>query len=669
MPPASVEEIVEILGKVPFLDPKQMEEVTGNLQLRFTEPRALLDELVRRRWLTGFQRERLLDGQAVELQLGPYLISDRLGMGGMGEVFKARHQILDRVVALKITRKEVLKDPRNQQRFLREIQTTARLSHPNIVTAHDAARVGDIHFFAMEYVEGTDLGKLVRETGSLPVTRACDYIRQAALGLQHAYEQGLVHRDIKPSNLLVTADGSQVKISDMGLVRLDAGEEEGGLTETGAVIGTPDYLAPEQAVNSRAVDIRADLYSLGCTFYYLLTGRPPFPAGTPLEKLFKHVQDKPPPVRELRPEIPTAVQAVVEKLLAKKPEDRYQQPAQLAQVLEPLCRASAEPAAPPTSELWPFSLVGLAPPAGPGGPAKEGKEVPAGAAGQPPAAKEKDQPPAPAVPAPAPAAPAPAASAPRPAPEAGKPPRWKKRAALAAVVLLLSVGTTVWRPWTTGADRSRKASVGNSIGMRLVWVGGDPGTGPAPGSEPQGPEGQGRPARPFFIALRETTADNFQEFVRATRYLTEAEKNEAGALRWDERKGDWERDPKCTWRHPGRPLADADPVVCVSRYDALSFCYWLSRKEGKVYRLPTDAAWELASRSGATRQAKAAGVWEWCVDDLGTAASLAESGRAVLRGGPRTSDRDGPPGGRIGLPAGTRRNDVGFRVVLEAGVP
>jgi serine/threonine protein kinase len=667
MSPPSVDQIIEILTNVPLLDPKQMEEVTGVLQLRFTDPRAFTEELVQRHWLTPFQGERLLEGEAHELQLGPYLISDRLGAGGMGEVFKARHQILDRVVALKITRKEILKDPTNQQRFLREIQTTARLSHPNVVVAHDAARIGDIHFFAMEYVEGTDLNKLVREKGSLPVSRACDYIRQAALGLQHAFEQGLVHRDIKPSNLLVTADGSQVKISDMGLVRLDAGGEQGGLTETGAVIGTPDYLAPEQAVNSHAVDIRADLYSLGCTFYYLLTGQAPFPTGTPVEKLFKHVQDRPKPVRELRPEIPFEVQAVVEKLLAKKPEDRYQQPGQLAKVLEPLCRPSAEPAAPPTSELWPFSLVGLAPAAGPGRTAKEGETVSSAGALPPPAPKEKDQPSAPPV-----AAPNPAAPVPSPAAEPSQPSPWRRRAGLAAAVVLLTVATALWHPWTTGANRARKAAVSNSIGMRFVWVGDGAAETGFP-LEGQGPDHHGLSPRPFFIALHETTVDNFQDFIRATRYLTEAEKSAAGSFRWDEKKGDWVRDPKCNWHQPGRPMAGAEPVVCVSRYDALSFCYWLSRKEGKIYRLPTEAEWKLASRCGLIRTAKTAGptagVWEWCVDDLGTTGSLTEAGRAVLRGGPRGPAGDSPRAGRVGLAAGTRRNDIGFRVVLEAGVP
>src|SRR5262249_4228321 len=178
-------------------------------------------------------------------------------------------------------------------------------SHPNIVTAHDAAQVGDTHFFVMEYVEGIDLGKLVKDTGPLPVAQACAYVRQVALGLQHAHEKGMVHRDIKPSNILLSLQEGQVKILDMGLARMlaaPASDDTGSLTDEGAIVGTPDYESPEQARQSHQVDIRSDLYSLGCTFYFLLTGRPPFPGGTVGEKLVKHQLDEPPPVEQLNPE-------------------------------------------------------------------------------------------------------------------------------------------------------------------------------------------------------------------------------------------------------------------------------------------------------------------------------------------------------------------------------
>src|SRR5262249_42521945 len=189
-----------------------------------------------------------------------------------------------------VIRRDRLKSPEAVQRFYQEVQAAAHLSHPNIVLAYDAGPAGTTHYLSMEFVDGHDLARVVKERGPLPVAQACDYIRQAALGLQHAHERGMVHRDIKPHNLLVAATPAEqraggpawgvVKILDMGLARLQQGlsEQERGLTRTGAVIGTPDFLAPEQALNSRAADVRSDLYSLGCTFYYLLAGHAPFHA-------------------------------------------------------------------------------------------------------------------------------------------------------------------------------------------------------------------------------------------------------------------------------------------------------------------------------------------------------------------------------------------------------
>jgi hypothetical protein len=188
----------------------------------------------------------------------------------------------------------------------------------------------------MEYVDGIDLARLVRESGPLPVEQACAYIRQAALGLQHAHERGMVHRDIKPSNLLLMMKEGQVKVLDMGVARLATGpadETANSLTEDGAVVGTPDYAAPEQIRRPHEADIRADLYSLGCTFYFLLTGRPPFPGVTLGEKLLKHQLDEPEPVEKLNPEVPREVAAIIRRLMAKRPEDRYQTPAELADVL------------------------------------------------------------------------------------------------------------------------------------------------------------------------------------------------------------------------------------------------------------------------------------------------------------------------------------------------
>ncbi|MBY0521857.1 MAG: protein kinase [Gemmataceae bacterium] len=337
MPAATVPDLLEALGRHELLTAPQLQEVRGRLQARFPDSRALAKVLMEREWLTAYQINQLLGGNGAKLVLGPYVLLERLGEGGMGQVFKARHRVMDRIVALKIIRKDYLNNSQAIARFQREIKAAAQLAHPNIVAAHDAGQVDDTWLFAMEYVEGTDLAQRVRKDGPLPVAQACDYMHQTAQALQHAYEKGMVHRDIKPANLLVSREGV-VKVLDMGLARLHASErdeEVGGVTAAGAVMGTPDYIAPEQARNSHTADIRSDLYSLGCSFYFLLTGKVPFAGSTLTEKLIKHQMDEPAAVEQVRPEVSPALAAVVRKLMAKQPADRFQTPAELVDALEP----------------------------------------------------------------------------------------------------------------------------------------------------------------------------------------------------------------------------------------------------------------------------------------------------------------------------------------------
>ncbi len=344
----TVAALVAELDQSRVLPATQLDEVVRRLQPAYADPRDLARELLKRGWLTPFHVNQIFQGRGLDLVLGQYVLLERIGEGGMGQVYKARHQGLNRFVALKVIRKEWLNNPEALRRFDREIKAAAKLHHPNIVVAFDAAQVGDTHFIAMEYVEGVDLAKMVKQMGPLPIPQACDYIRQAALGLQHAFECGMVHRDIKPSNLLVTrvASGAAgllghwgtVKILDMGLARIPKpadGPQDATLTQAGAVVGTPDYIAPEQARDSHGVDYRADIYSLGCTFFNLLTAKVPFPGGTGMEKLFKHQLDAPPRIEQLRTDLPPALAKVVHKLMAKRPEDRYQQPAEIARALAP----------------------------------------------------------------------------------------------------------------------------------------------------------------------------------------------------------------------------------------------------------------------------------------------------------------------------------------------
>jgi serine/threonine protein kinase len=291
--------------------------------------------------------------------LGQYELLELLGEGGMGRVFKARHRLMDRLVAIKIIKAGLLDSPGSVARFHREIKALARLDHRHIVRALDADAVGGMHFLVMEYIEGKDLSRLVREQGPLPVGRACEYIRQAADGLQHAHEHGLVHRDIKPSNLIVTPTG-QVKVLDLGLALLreersaDAPRTAHGaaLTTTGPhttpgeVMGTLDFMAPEQWQDTHRVDIRADLYSLGCTLYYLLAGQAPFSGrayADPLRKRYGHTEHPVPDLGQFRGDVPAELQAILSRLLAKSPADRYGTPAQVSTALACFLADAAQP--------------------------------------------------------------------------------------------------------------------------------------------------------------------------------------------------------------------------------------------------------------------------------------------------------------------------------------
>jgi serine/threonine-protein kinase len=287
-----------------------------------------------------------------------YAVIRELGAGGMGVVYKAEHRIMGRLVALKVMAPHLTAKSGAVERFRKEVRAAAQLNHPNIVTAHDADEAGGMHFLVMEYVEGTSLDRFVAKKGPLPVPMACNFIRKAALGLQHAHEKGMVHRDIKPQNMMVTRK-AEVKVMDFGLARFVNNEEEmptGGRLPFGAgkpvvdpvtnpnlLMGTPDYLSPEQARNSHNVDNRSDIYSLGCTLFFLLTAKPPFAhAGSLIDKLLAHTEEPPPSIRELRSDVPTGLASVLEKMMAKNPDDRYANAAEVAAAVLPYLRATPE---------------------------------------------------------------------------------------------------------------------------------------------------------------------------------------------------------------------------------------------------------------------------------------------------------------------------------------
>ncbi|MFN0056683.1 MAG: WD40 repeat domain-containing serine/threonine protein kinase [Planctomycetales bacterium] len=332
----------------------------------------LAQGLVDRGWLTRWQADLLLLGRH-RFFLGKYRLLEAIGAGGMGAVYKAHHERMGRIVALKVMSPATVNNDKAVARFQQEMQLVAAVNHPHIVAAYDADCVDQTHFLVMEYVEGHDLGWYLNQRGALPVSWVCECIRQGALGLQHAHEQGLVHRDVKPSNLLVAHDADSgrplVKLLDLGLARFasqaesasDAPEgtppassvsSDRGLTVAGQILGTPDYMAPEQAADIRQANPRSDLFSLGCTLFRLLTGQVPFPHRSPTGELGTGPEDAPRSLRELRPDAPRELEAVVLKMIARNPQERYASAGEVAAALVPFASTATQPtlaASPPAA--------------------------------------------------------------------------------------------------------------------------------------------------------------------------------------------------------------------------------------------------------------------------------------------------------------------------------
>jgi eukaryotic-like serine/threonine-protein kinase len=327
-------EIVERLADPRLLPPARFDELVATILPRCDDWRIVGPELIYRGWLTPFQALLLHRGRGDELVLGSYVLLEPLGEGGMGHVYRARNWKFDTFVAVKVIRPDRAAERGSAGRFLREVRAHGAICHPHLVHAVDAGLDGGRLYCAMEYVPGTDLGRLLRDRGALSVEIAWRYTNQLAAALSHISALGLVHRDVKPANVLVTADGSAVKLGDLGLARSDRPEYiHAGLTRIGVMVGTPDYIAPEQIRDSRAADIRSDLYSLGATLYHMLTGRPPFDGLGTMDKLRHHQEVDPVPVEALRPDVPAELATVVRTLLAKRPRDRYQDPAEVASAL------------------------------------------------------------------------------------------------------------------------------------------------------------------------------------------------------------------------------------------------------------------------------------------------------------------------------------------------
>lgn len=288
-----------------------------------------------------------------------YQLLGQIGAGGMGAVFRAQHRLMDRDVAIKVIRPEIVSNREAVARFHNEVRAAAKLAHRNIVAAYDAEQVGSAHILIMEFVVGESLSETIKRKGKLPVTHACNYALQIAQGLKHAHEQGMIHRDIKPQNLMKTPKGI-IKILDFGLARIgELNDDEGQLTSTGVMMGTADYIAPEQARNARDADIRSDLYSLGCTFYSMLAGEAPFKkARTRVDKVLAHCSESFPSIQDIRSDVPDQVAQMIYKLVAKDPAERYQNPQELIDDLLPFAKPKSSPStADPSATMANVSAV------------------------------------------------------------------------------------------------------------------------------------------------------------------------------------------------------------------------------------------------------------------------------------------------------------------------
>lgn len=703
-------EFVAVLRECKLLEPAQMEEVERTLAASCSDPRALARELARRGWLTAYQCNELLLGRGRQLLLGSYVLLDKVGEGGMGAVFKARNWKLGRVVALKLIRREKLANPQAVKRFQREIRAAAHLQHPNIVHASDADEIAGTHILIMDYVENAvDLARQVREHGPLPWPKACEYIRQAALGLQHAHERGMVHRDIKPPNLLLsvvsrqpsaakdasrsgigrgtlTTDQEQIKILDMGLARLHTPDMEGvdtsaTLTQDGVVVGTPDYISPEQARDARSADIRSDLYSLGCTFYYLLAGQAPFGGATAMEKLIKHQLETPPPLPPSRRDVPEPVSAIITRLMAKRPEDRYQTPAELVRTLD---QALAAVPTAPVAMATPVATPAAA--ASANTPVEQSSETAdnwAKVAVEPPRSSAR-------IPR------QPAASWLK-----SIPPKWL---AAGAAVFLCVLVMLLWQPWRRGGKAASPVAKGktgppkeftNSVGMKFRLIPAGKFMMGSPNDEPkrqahEGPRREVAIAAPFYMGVHEVTQEQYEAVMGANP----------------------------STKQVGKRGGPDHPVEQISWHNAVIFCQNLSefsaeKNAGRVYRLPTEAEWEYACRAGSTtaysfgddaerldayawhagnsddhthpvgtKKANAWGlydmhgnVWEWCADAYGAdpPPRFKFASRRVLRGGSVWSldAKTGQLRSANRLPQSEyfRQWNVGVRVVCEVGVP
>ncbi|HBE68349.1 MAG TPA: serine/threonine protein kinase, partial [Planctomycetaceae bacterium] len=339
MAKVSVERLIELVEKSQLAEPEALEKALDEIRASGggdlpASPVELAKALQKKKIVTRWHCEKLLQGKYKGFFLGKHKLLGHIGSGGMSSVYLAEHLKMHDLRAIKVLPQSKLGKSSYLARFQQEAKAIASLNHPNVVRAHDIDNQGDTHYIVMEYVDGDDLQTIVKKNGPLPFDKVADYIAQAARGLQHAHEVGLIHRDVKPANVLINSSG-KVKLLDLGLALFE-NDADASLTIdfNDKVLGTADYLAPEQALNSHKVDHRADQYGLGCTMYFLLTGHPPFPTGTIAQRIAKHQKEMPKEIRKIRAKCPGELEGICWKLMQKEAKFRYANCNAVADVLE-----------------------------------------------------------------------------------------------------------------------------------------------------------------------------------------------------------------------------------------------------------------------------------------------------------------------------------------------
>ncbi len=332
------ERFLEIVERSRLVEPRALADFKAKLKAKYgdelpADASRIASSMRKAGLVTQWHTDKLLAGKYKGFFLGKYKLLGHIGSGGMSSVYLAEHTRMHDKRAIKVLPRTRVKDATYLARFQLEAKAIASLNHPNIVSAFDIDNEGDTHYIVMEYVDGVDLQQLVRRDGPLDPGTAANLLAQAADGLQHAHQRGVIHRDVKPANLLIDSDG-RVRLLDMGLALVAAQENESlTVAHNENVLGTADYLAPEQALDSHNVDHRADLYGLGCTLYFLITGRPPFPEGTLAQRIAKHQTEMPAAIKKLRPDCPGELDGICVKLIQKDPQYRYQSAADAADAL------------------------------------------------------------------------------------------------------------------------------------------------------------------------------------------------------------------------------------------------------------------------------------------------------------------------------------------------